>query len=357
MKLSLLRIVTLFAVVCALFLGACANLASLRGRSDDYGDGSDSGTYGGSWDERGLMSESGAANNDEEPYYSRGRGIASVGPGASQGGGRSSWVSSTRQEANRRDGMRQSGGSRGGIAGQEGESAVSSGSTPVLEPATKRLYKSPARATRSDFVDESDNEGSLWASSGQTNYYFLKNRVRSVGDIVTVKVEAEVVKEVFNEIKKTLTPLEKQLELARAQDRIKAKLLGLDDPSEKDKDSKDKKKDAIASSAAAPARAPAEMQAEGGDSKKMVLEMPRATVSDIDLSRSVELKADDTMMGEITERFPNGNYKVRAIRKVPYKGGGTRLVSLVGIVKGADISEEDVITSGKLYEYRLEAVR
>ncbi|MGK5090169.1 flagellar basal body L-ring protein FlgH [Bdellovibrionota bacterium FG-2] len=352
LRLSLVMVTGVF------FLGACANLAAFRGRGDEYAD-SDSGTYGGSWDERGFMSE-GGANSDDEPYYSsQGRGLASE--GSTKSGSRSSWVSPSRQEANRRDGMRRSGGSRGGTGGEE--TAVSSGATPVLEPATKRLYKSPGRATRSDFIDESDNEGSLWASSGQTNYYFLKNKVRSVGDIVTVKVEPELVRDVNSEVKKTLTPLEKQLELARAQDRIRAKILGLEDPNaEKDKDGsgkdgKEKSKDVIATAAAAPARAPAEANSVMGDKKKVELEMPRATVSDIDLSKSLEIKADDTMMGEITERFPNGNYKVRAIRKVAYKGGGTRLVSLVGIVKGSDINEEDVVTSGKLYEYRLEAVR
>jgi len=33
------------------------------------------------------------------------------------------------------------------------------------------------------------------------------------------------------------------------------------------------------------------------------------------------------------------------------------MLSLVGIARGSDIGDDDVIKSGKLYEYRLEAFR
>jgi flagellar basal body L-ring protein FlgH len=61
-------------------------------------------------------------------------------------------------------------------------------------------------------------------------------------------------------------------------------------------------------------------------------------------------------MTEIVERYPNGNYKIRGTRRIPYRTG-YRMLSMVGIVKGSDISDDDSVVSGKLYEYRLEVIR
>jgi flagellar basal body L-ring protein FlgH len=62
-------------------------------------------------------------------------------------------------------------------------------------------------------------------------------------------------------------------------------------------------------------------------------------------------------MAEIVERYPNGNYKIRGTKRVLYKNGSPRLATVVAVAKGTDIGEDDVINSGKLYEYRLEAFR
>jgi flagellar basal body L-ring protein FlgH len=82
----------------------------------------------------------------------------------------------------------------------------------------------------------------------------------------------------------------------------------------------------------------------------------KATLSDIDLAPVLQMKAGDTVMTEIIERYPNGNYKVRGTKRVPYRGG-YRMLTMVAIAKSADIGEDDTIGSGKLYEYRLETLR
>jgi len=71
----------------------------------------------------------------------------------------------------------------------------------------------------------------------------------------------------------------------------------------------------------------------------------------------MDIKESDTMMAEIVERYPNGKLQDPRSKKVPYKGGRHRMLSLVGIARGSDIGDDDVINSGKLYEYRLEAFR
>ncbi len=217
---------------------------------------------------------------------------------------------------------------------------------PVLaqEYLQQKPFKNGPRATQADFVDDSTQEGSLWASSGQTNYYFSKNKVRGIGDIVTINIEQEMLRDIQSEVARTLAPREKEIELATAQERIRAKTLGLEDPTLK-------KEGGVAA-----ARAPAGAKGASASSiNEDEINIPKATTQDIDVSPFVEIKAGDTMLSEILERYPNGNYKVRATKKIQYRKT-PRLLTLMGIVKSTDISEEDVLNSGRIYEYRLEVL-
>ena len=69
---------------------------------------------------------------------------------------------------------------------------VSFSNTNYVKTPVKRQYRSGGRANRSDFIDDSSNEGSLWGSSGQTNYYFTKNKIRNLGDLLTLTIEQEM---------------------------------------------------------------------------------------------------------------------------------------------------------------------
>lgn len=230
----------------------------------------------------------------------------------------------------------------------EGAAAHAYGSTPDLAPPVQRVYKNGDRATRADFVDDMSNEGSLWASDGQTNYFFTKNKIRGVGDILTINVEDQLIRDVSAEVKRTLSEGEREAELALAQQRIRARTLGLPDPSE---DGQAAPK-AQAGQPPAAQRAPAE-QAEGGTEEIVI---PAATYDDVDVSKSIKLAPGDKIMGEIVERYSNGNYKVRATRRVPYRGT-VRNLAMVGIVKNTEISDTDEVGSGKLYEYQIKVYR
>ena len=286
-------------------------------------------TVGGRAPGQGFLADEMAVGHSE-------RVPASMGNSSALGG--HSWVTAERDAANHRD------VARAAAAEEEGPNPETH---PVLEPSVRRQYKNGMRATRSDFVDEAQNEGSLWGSDGQTNYYFSKNKIRGVGDIVSITVETDLLRDIGLEARRTLTQREREYELNVAQERLKQKALGLGG---------DEKKDAVSASQAAPARTPAAGTAQGApEVAKAEVDVPLATYADVDVGKSLEVKASDVMMGEIIERYPNGNYKVRATKRIPYKGGAPRNVTLVGVVKGGDISEEDVIPSGKLYEYRVEA--
>lgn len=345
-------------------------------------------TYGGRWSERGtLMNEDGTVasgyygDRNEYPNHSE-RAPASV--ASSQGETTGGWMDADAQEANRRDQFREM-----PMASQ----------VPTVKPTEKRIYKNGDRATRADFMDDDQKSGSLWASDGQTNYFFTKNKVRGPGDIVTLNLEAPIASDLVQEAKRALSPAEMAAELATIQEGINAKYLPLIQKAEADLEAKrlaEKQKkdggntDAVASSAAAPA--PAAPAADGAAARDIAAQapqasqsallanelgailppgarttrlvvgekdyiVPRADPSAVDLTSALEIKAGDTAMTEIVERFPNGNYKIRGIKKVNYKNGAPRYMQITGIVKAADISEEDTTTSGKLYEYRLESIR
>lgn len=313
-----------FTVVVTSLLG-CGTPLKLRPDWDRPEANDDRGTTGGMWSERGLL-------DDEQ--MGAGRGLASGGP--REPNAARSWVTDETQERYRRDLYRGR-----DVAGNWAEGGVPNyADNPNMPPQSRRQFKNGSRATRADFVDESNNEGSLWASDGQTNYYFTKNKVRGVGDIVAVNLEQALVSDVGAEIKRTLSEKEREMELELAQARLAGGAATERAPAS-----------GAPAAAANPAAADPTAPAEPGK------EVRNATPADIDVLKSIELKAGDTVMAEIIERYPNGNYKIRGTKKVQYKVGGPRMVQLTAIARGADISEEDLIPSGKLYEYRLESFR
>jgi hypothetical protein len=319
----------------AAFSSSCGQfLGNLRRDINDDGEAQDSRpTVGGRWTEGGMLTDSGRSRSFYDDY-DRAPASSSI-----EGPKHRSWTAPEQPSG-------------------DADDMVTFSNTPTIDPPTKRMYKNGRRATKADFVDESESEGSLWATGGQTNYYFTKNKIRSAGDIISIAFEADLIKDLGLEFRRTLTSREKEIELALAQERIRATMLG--------------STDTVNSSSAAPQRAPAatpaqppapgapaaDGTAQTGDKKSADdIDVPTATLNDVDVSKSIDVKPGDIMMGEIVERYPNGNYKVRATKKIPYKNGAPRLVNLTGVVRGTDINDEDIIQSGKLYEYRVEAIR
>ena len=199
------------------------------------------------------------------------------------------------------------------------------------------------RVTREDFIDRSQEEGSLWASNGQVNYYFTKNKVRSPGDIISITLENDLFKDIGAEIKHTLSEEERNKEL---------------------RSSKSKFENSHSDQGAAPPLT--ERGVASNSSTASPNPKPTATSvnksatwnEDFDIFSSIDVKLGDVMMGEIVERFSNGHYKIRGIKRIPYKMGPSKMVSVMGIVRTVDINEEtDSINSGKLYEYRVQVAQ
>lgn len=203
-------------------------------------------------------------------------------------------------------------------------------------PDVKRQYQDSARATAEDFIDKQQEAGSLWASNGQTNYFFVKNRIKGVGDIITLTLQGEIIRDIANEVKKTLTQQELDAEIMEYADM--------------------RRSPASMAANAANATAAADANGAAGTNKAQASAVELPTYQTLDIRQSLGVKEGEPLMVEIMERYPNGNYKVRGTKRVPYKGS-TRLVSVVGIIKNEDISENDTVGSEKIYEYMVKAYR
>ncbi len=208
----------------------------------------------------------------------------------------------------------------------------------AARPVLQKKYKNGNRATRADFVDDARDDGSLWTSEGQTNYFLTKNQIKSDGDLVTVISDEDFVKDIAAEIKRTLSPDERESELEVAQERARGSAKG----------------DQVASTQASASRSPASTDANANPKKEP--EVPTVAWADVDLRKSIEMKATDPVMMEVVERYPNGNYKLRGLKRVRFHGQ-TKMISVMAIAKNSDITPDETINSGKLYEYRIEAVR
>jgi flagellar basal body L-ring protein FlgH len=197
-------------------------------------------------------------------------------------------------------------------------------------------YARGDRATKADFIDRSSGDGSLWTGESDSNYFYSKTKVRAMGDIISVKVEEEMVKHIAEEIKKSLNPAEQEVEMA---------LYLKNNNAAKD----DKDLQAYRNVAAEDLKT---TDAEGVKSR-----MEKAVRwSQVDLSKAIALLPSEEFRAEIIDRYQNGNYKIRAVKKIMYRGS-SKLVSLVAVAPATDFDDADLIKSGKLYEYKVRVAR
>ncbi len=192
------------------------------------------------------------------------------------------------------------------------------------------------RLTRNDFIDQSQGDGSLWTGENDGNYFYSKTKVRARGDIVSIRAEDELIKQIGEEIKKTLNPAEQEVEMA---------LYLKNNPAaegDKDVEAFRKVKDENLNTAAA---------------ENVKERMEKAVRwSQIDLSKAISLQPNEEFRAEIIDRFQNGNYKIKTVKRVLYRGS-TKSVSVVAVAPAADFDDTDSIKSGKLYEYKVRVAR
>ena len=192
------------------------------------------------------------------------------------------------------------------------------------------------RSIRSDFYDSTPNDGSLWSNENDANYFFTKGKVRAMGDIISIKVEEPMIRQVAEEIKKSLTPAEQEVEMAL--------YLKNNDGAKDDKDIKAYRN--IASE---------ELKTTEAEQVKDKMEKA-VRWSQLDLSKALGLTPNEELRAEIIDRYQNGNYKIRAVKRVIYRGS-SKLMSVVAVAPASDFDDKDIINSGKLYEHKIRIAR
>lgn len=256
----------------------------------------------------------------------------------------------------------------------------SSMNRPIFEPQVRRSYQGRSRLTKEDFIDSSAEEGSLWASNGQTNYFFTKNKVRNPGELISLVLENDLYKEVGQEMKRSLSFQEQSAELNVLGSVLRQRALEdlkLKSPSSESKAENKEAVKPVTNLAPAGQNTKTDTKPETSvqrvdltlDVSREIQEalkktqnseeidhlLSRLSIKDVNIFPSLELQPGETLNGQILERYQNGNYKIRAFKKVFYKNGKSRFLKIVGTIKGSDITEDtDLINSGKLYEYKVE---
>ena len=238
---------------------------------------------------------------------------------------------------------------RGPAASHPNLANANEGSDDALDPSeesvrarieAKRGRTGPAyirgdRATKADFYDNAPSDGSLWANENDGNYFFTKGKVHSVGDIISVKLDDPLIKQFAEEIKKSLSPAEQEVEMAL--------YLRNTDGAKNDQDLKAYRN--VASD---------DLNSEAGEVKARMEKAVRW--SQVDLSKVIGLNPQEELRAEIIDRYQNGNFKIRAVKRVLYRGS-SKMISLVAVAPVSDFDEKDMINSGKLYEYKIRVAR
>lgn len=202
-----------------------------------------------------------------------------------------------------------------------------------MSPAGK---SSGERSTRADFYDNQPSDGSLWANENDGNYFFTKGKVHAIGDIVSVKLDEGFVRQVAEEVKKSLSPAEQEVEMALYMKNT--------DGAKNDQDLK-------------AYRNVASEDLQSTEAEEVKSRMEKAVRwSQVDLTKVIGLAPAEELRAEIIDRFQNGNFRIKATKRVLYRGA-SKFISLVAVAPVADFDEKDLINSGKLYEYKIRVGR
>ena len=220
------------------------------------------------------------------------------------------------------------------------KASMSDGEAPVAEKEKKEessrkpasiAAEEPKKAVsrRVDPFDQTGDytEGSLWNGDNQDNFYFSKNVLHKVGDILLVKIEAEV-NEALN------------LKIASYLGRTSVQQV-------------------VADEAGKAAGAEAQKKVEAGVGNANVAKAVGAAVQDRTVAaidekpRYVDI---DEMSVRITEILPRGNYRIEGTKRVFVRSTPYQL-RLTGMIRDEDLGPSSVIASGKIIESKMEMLK
>ncbi len=173
------------------------------------------------------------------------------------------------------------------------------------------------------------NEGSLWDDTAQDNFYFVRNNMFRVGDIIVVTVE-QGINDTLNTRISALVNRGAPSMLAAATSNAVQNAMGV--------------------------RTPAELSASGAKPNNAEI-AAAATKAAIQEMRGPDRFVDvDELTVRITEILPRNTFRVSGGRRVYIRNAPYQL-KLNGIVRSEDVSASRVIASGRVLDSKLELTR
>lgn len=193
-----------------------------------------------------------------------------------------------------------------------------------LEPQVRRVYETqPQRVKKEDFNPDNFNDGSLWREKGQVNYLFTENRVRNVGDILTIKVEKDMREDIVEQLREHALTKAYKRRLEFRKKRLERRKRALAKASgSKNKDLAEKSKQALETTKEGEAK-------EAEKAKKESEKLDRES---------------DIVLVEVVDRFANGSYRVKGVKEVLFRGK-KRALEVSGLVQDKDITNDSVVKS------------
>jgi len=82
--------------------------------------------------------------------------------------------------------------------------------TDQLLPQTRRDYRPSNKRYKAEDLYDNDSNGSLWSGRGQNNFLFAKNNIKKNGDIVVIKVQEKLKKEMSLELARAFPQRDKK---------------------------------------------------------------------------------------------------------------------------------------------------
>lgn len=200
---------------------------------------------------------------------------------------------------------------------------ISNKDVPAMAPPIKRNYNSKrGRLKASDMVDQS-NEGSLWSNHGQDNFLFSPNKVKKVGDIVSIEVQGKLKQEITLELFRTFSLPKKMKDSLASKDK-----------------SKDKEK--------GPEKKPGE-EGDGSIASKIDEENKK-------LGNLSEDKIYDHISGLIVEEINKDHIMVEGRKELLYQNR-KRVLQVKGLIARKDVNDEDKVFSSAMLESTVSFIR
>jgi flagellar L-ring protein precursor FlgH len=195
---------------------------------------------------------------------------------------------------------------------------------PNVPASTDRKYR---RTTKDNFGEDQgleESSGSLWRKEGQASYLFSQNNLRMMGDIINVDVEGKTA----DNLSSKLAIIKQNLAKIEAPQPAQRKNKGVPRPDSERQPAE-----------AAPATPP----------PSFVADAPAA-----EGEKSVAEKKFDTVPCRITERNPDGSYRVKGQTSV-YVGRHEYRLIVTGLVRPEDVTSDN-IASTKLMDSKFDLV-